>query len=1201
MTGFKPGFSQALCIVLLLLNELPRNLTRFEVVAVSPGSVDEVLSSGSSEISGLEAARSEFPLAAQNVDTLGHHAEPPDDTRKTEAELPKLNRDGPSLSEMPQQEDAASASSICAPPTNLESREDPQTEPVKANKEQTSFPGEYASAASGSDDTESRDVAYDEAKIPKAAGDTEQQKGYTPHINSANAYNPDGEHPLSRLQNQLGEENPLYPSVPYHADYHYTPAWDQSPFYYQLHYQDTVVPVTTLQVIRNFAYFPVPKDSIPSAYDQSYAHTGFATPTYNTGFEENFSSPLPSSAQAMGAPSGSQRFPDHKSKSSNFPPRLGKKNYRYDKAASRSRTKNRVDSATDAPDENRLRSSSNLETSRGESSSSVSAATGGLTHEPEIPAADESEILAQGSSPRPKHKSKTSEAEIETGAHETLEKTKQAFEAKSFTPQVRHQATDSLNQASSKPAQALQISSSELRKTKIKDLKNSHGFSKTLGPAVNLDPSEGHESIPNDNLPSVSVPAAEGSSHARIPFGEGIPSEGLEPNGALKAVERVDQVPSENRLPTHSDSQNQGLFRSSEVESPDLEAALTNMNVASSRRRRPHPSSIRNISQPPQRNRFAALDELESVVHKSGSEGQPGAAKNFDDSENHETEGRAAPDKETNSEQVTTASKKTYDPRIILDSTRSYLKSGANLALSAWYKVPSLRPSVPSFQFLRFTRSGLVQKLADHSPSFPSGKTLLDFLKNSKSKFGNIVGRRIGYRSYPVPLQLKEEPVRVISTTEKEPIKGKDASRSSCSSAAPSLKSFDLKSRESPIKPIGAGVPQSSGISDGRPMLNLGKSVEGESSSSSRKKKNLRFKPNEDERLPDYVKEIIKKAGSATPPQVEALRIIGKFMKADSVGSYTPVYLYKEAFHVDKKSANMDQEAAQDIADLQAMEKYMDQVMLKSADHKPWKWLVDRIGSIEGNRRWKALRRQYNQPKMLIRWKDHKEKVRDFHILRIGYALQLDKQWPTFYDATYSDFVYVSFAFEDKNIRKDFIAIAGADELGHRLFTLRLRSGQTRAHHNYDVNGYLTFKVRVDPGLDPEHARYAQSAVARHTFEAYDNTEGQAEQALRNAHALAHKKNPSGSSDSAASTNSDGHAGTFRLSSIVSNKSPEEKAIEAAHKKSLSSRHRGAMQYGPVRTSIWMKEGIGRRARELKNRITNKIEKEPQVETEGRG
>ncbi|POV99130.1 hypothetical protein PSTT_14025, partial [Puccinia striiformis] len=161
---------------------------------------------------------------------------------------------------------------------------------------------------------------------------------------------------------------------------------------------------------------------------------------------------------------------------------------------------------------------------------------------------------------------------------------------------------------------------------------------------------------------------------------------------------------------------------------------------------------------------------------------------------------------------------------------------------------------------------------------------------------------------------------------------------------------------------------------------------------------------------------------------------------------------------------------------------------------------------------------------------------------------------------------------------------------GPNLATLRQNfiNEETRAHHNYDVNGYLTFKARVDPGLDPEHARYAQSSVAKHTFEAYDNTEGQAEQALRNAHALAHKKDLSGSSDSAASTNSDGHAGTFRLSSIISNKSPEEKAIEAAHKKSLSSRHRA--QCNTVH--IWMKEGIVKRARELKNRITKKVEKE---------
>lgn len=173
---------------------------------------------------------------------------------------------------------------------------------------------------------------------------------------------------------------------------------------------------------------------------------------------------------------------------------------------------------------------------------------------------------------------------------------------------------------------------------------------------------------------------------------------------------------------------------------------------------------------------------------------------------------------------------------------------------------------------------------------------------------------------------------------------------------------------------------------------------------------------------------------------------------------------------------------------------------------------------------------------------------------------------------------------------------------GPNLTTLRQNfiNDQTNLTHNFEVHGYLIFKARVDPGLDPEHAKYAQSSVAKHTFEAYDNTEGQAEQATRNAHALAHKKTRSGSSDTSASTNSDGHASNLRLTNLVGIKSREEKAIQEAHRKELHSRHRGAMQYGPIRTSIWMKEGIGRRARELKNRITGKFDKEPDVPTEGR-
>ncbi|CAH7672644.1 hypothetical protein PPACK8108_LOCUS7460 [Phakopsora pachyrhizi] len=160
---------------------------------------------------------------------------------------------------------------------------------------------------------------------------------------------------------------------------------------------------------------------------------------------------------------------------------------------------------------------------------------------------------------------------------------------------------------------------------------------------------------------------------------------------------------------------------------------------------------------------------------------------------------------------------------------------------------------------------------------------------------------------------------------------------------------------------------------------------------------------------------------------------------------------------------------------------------------------------------------------------------------------------------------------------------------------------QTKKTHDYQVCGFVSFKARVDPGLDPEHSKYAQSSVARHTFEAYDNTEGQAEQAVRNNFAIHQKKSSEASTSSENSSKRSVSQALSGLKGILGKQSEEERALEAAHRKALDSRHRGVMQYGPVRTSIWMKEGISKRARDLKNRIRGKVEKEPIIETEGRG
>ncbi|PVG01479.1 hypothetical protein CPB86DRAFT_781696 [Serendipita vermifera] len=107
----------------------------------------------------------------------------------------------------------------------------------------------------------------------------------------------------------------------------------------------------------------------------------------------------------------------------------------------------------------------------------------------------------------------------------------------------------------------------------------------------------------------------------------------------------------------------------------------------------------------------------------------------------------------------------------------------------------------------------------------------------------------------------------------------------------------------------------------------------------------------------------------------------------------------------------------------------------------------------------------------------------------------------------------------------------------------------TAKGHEYKIVGWLTTRIRIDKGLDPDHEKYARSQARRHTYEAYDHIEGQALIAERNAHAY-----------------DDG---------VVDKK--EKKALEAAHKKQLQNRHRGIAQFRPYRTAIWMKEGIKRR------------------------
>lgn len=50
----------------------------------------------------------------------------------------------------------------------------------------------------------------------------------------------------------------------------------------------------------------------------------------------------------------------------------------------------------------------------------------------------------------------------------------------------------------------------------------------------------------------------------------------------------------------------------------------------------------------------------------------------------------------------------------------------------------------------------------------------------------------------------------------------------------------------------------------------------------------------------------------------------------------------------------------------------------------------------------------------------------------------------------------------------------------------------------------------------------------------------------------------------------------------------EKKAIKRAHTRELASRHRGVMQFAPVRTAIWMKDGVKSRLGGAKNKAAGK-------------
>lgn len=132
---------------------------------------------------------------------------------------------------------------------------------------------------------------------------------------------------------------------------------------------------------------------------------------------------------------------------------------------------------------------------------------------------------------------------------------------------------------------------------------------------------------------------------------------------------------------------------------------------------------------------------------------------------------------------------------------------------------------------------------------------------------------------------------------------------------------------------------------------------------------------------------------------------------------------------------------------------------------------------------------------------------------------------------------------------------------------------QTSKTHKYKQIGVLVVNVRVDSGLDMDHEKYMLSAgrpqTDRHTYETYDHVEGQAARAERLQRARTVDTDGSGNGSGSGSGGS-----------------MEERELKREHERQLRSRHRGAMQFAPARTAVWIKHGVQERASKIKKKLT---------------
>ncbi|KAA1117944.1 hypothetical protein PGT21_027845 [Puccinia graminis f. sp. tritici] len=183
---------------------------------------------------------------------------------------------------------------------------------------------------------------------------------------------------------------------------------------------------------------------------------------------------------------------------------------------------------------------------------------------------------------------------------------------------------------------------------------------------------------------------------------------------------------------------------------------------------------------------------------------------------------------------------------------------------------------------------------------------------------------------------------------------------------------------------------------------------------------------------PDYVLDYVRKNPGANHGEIQSLKNLGNLINAESSGRYVPIELFCKGSYSDNQS----------MVQL-VLKTHKDPILVKQL-----KWLAQRIGVTEGERRWKSILRQINQPIILANWEEKKKKLlKSFEVPRLERVLKINQSWPTFYDSKQKDYEWLLSIQKDHMIKTVLDKTMGTEELAYRSRCIFLMSKRNNCYN----------------------------------------------------------------------------------------------------------------------------------------------------------